>query len=88
VNAGTLAEFMLVCIGVIVLRVTRPETPRPFRAPGGPAFAILGVLSCTALIGFLPLVTLARFLLYLAAGLAVYFGYAARHSRVVAVERA
>jgi len=87
VNAGTLAEFMLVCVGVIVLRVTRPETPRPFRAPGGPIFAILGVLSCAALIAFLPVATLVRFLLYLAAGLAVYFGYAARHSRVAVAEQ-
>ena len=61
VNAGTLTEFMLVCIGVIVLRLTRPEMKRPFKAPGGVIIPVLGVLSCGALLSFLPLVTLLRF---------------------------
>jgi len=86
VNAGTLAEFMLVCIGVIVLRLTRPEMNRPFKAPGGVIIPVLGVLSCGAFLSFLPLSTLLRFALYLAVGVAVYFGYAARHSRAAASE--
>src|SRR5258706_10025535 len=81
VNAGTLVEFMLVCIGVIVLRLTRPEMKRPFKAPGGMITPVLGVLSCGALLSFLPLVTLGRFAAYLVAGVVVYFGYAARRSR-------
>jgi APA family basic amino acid/polyamine antiporter len=81
VNAGTLAEFMLVSIGVIVLRLTRPSMHRPFKAPGGMIIPVLAVLSCGALLSFLPLVALARFAIYLAAGLIVYFFYAARHSR-------
>jgi APA family basic amino acid/polyamine antiporter len=81
VNAGTLVEFMLVCIGVIVLRLTRPEMKRPFKAPGGVITPVLGVLSCGALLSFLPLVTLLRFAVYLAAGIVVYFAYAARRNR-------
>jgi APA family basic amino acid/polyamine antiporter len=85
VNAGTLAEFMLVCIGVVVLRVTRPEMHRPFRAPGGVIIPLLGVVACGALLSFLPPATLMRFALYLGIGVAVYFFYAARHSHAAAV---
>jgi APA family basic amino acid/polyamine antiporter len=81
VNAGTLAEFMLVSIGVIVLRLTRPAMHRPFKAPGGVTIPVLAVISCGALLSFLPLVALLRFTVYIAAGLAVYFLYAAHHSR-------
>ena len=80
VNAGTLAEFALVCAGVIVLRVTRPEMPRPFKAPGGLILPVLGILSCLALISFLPIATLQRFALWLAAGVVFYFLYAARRT--------
>src|SRR5258706_12570452 len=75
VNAGTLVEFMLVCIGVIVLRLTRPEMKRPFKAPGGVIIPVLGVVSCGALLSFLPLVTLLRFAGHLAAAVVVYFAY-------------
>jgi APA family basic amino acid/polyamine antiporter len=80
VNAGTLAEFALVCGGVIVLRVTRPDMPRPFRAPGGLILPVLGIISCLALLAFLPPVTLQRFALWLAAGVVFYFLYAARRT--------
>jgi APA family basic amino acid/polyamine antiporter len=78
VNAGTLTEFILVSIGVVVLRVIRPSMPRPFRAPGGVIMPILSVLSCGALLSFLPVVTLLRFFAWVAFGVAVYFVYAAR----------
>lgn len=84
VNAGTLAEFALVCLGVIVLRVTQPDLNRPFKAPGGPILPVLGILSCGALLSFLPLVTLFRFALWLALGVVVYFAYAARRNRAAA----
>lgn len=80
VNAGTLAEFMLVCLGVIVLRATRPDMHRPFKAPGGMILPILGILSCGALLSFLPLVTLMRFAVWILVGLVVYFAYAARRT--------
>ncbi len=81
VNAGTLAEFMMVSTGVIVLRIMRPGLHRPFKAPGGVTIPVLAVLSCGALLSFLPLAALGRFAMYLTAGLAVYFLYAVRHSR-------
>lgn len=82
VNIGTLAAFVLVCIGVIVLRKTHPDMPRPFRVQGGIIIPVLGVLSCGALIAFLPFETHMRFLLWLVAGMVIYFGYSIRHSRL------
>ena len=64
VNIGTLAAFVLVCAGVIVLRRTQPEKPRPFVIPLGPVIPVLGVVSCAALIAFLPLETDLRFLVW------------------------
>jgi basic amino acid/polyamine antiporter, APA family len=81
VNAGTLVEFSLVCLGVIVLRITQPGLERPFKAPGGMVLPVLGILSCWALLSFLPLVTLFRFALWLGVGVIVYFAYAARRPR-------
>lgn len=82
VNIGTLAAFVLVCAGVIILRVKHPDMPRPFRTPGGLAVPILGILSCGALIAFLPLVTHLRFILWLAVGVLIYFAYSVRHSHL------
>jgi basic amino acid/polyamine antiporter, APA family len=82
VNIGTLAAFVLVCGGVIMLRRTHPEMPRPFKMPFGTLIAGLGVISCAALIAFLPYETHLRFLVWLAIGLVIYFGYSARHSRL------
>jgi basic amino acid/polyamine antiporter, APA family len=80
VNIGTLAAFVLVCIGVIVLRYTHPDMPRPFKMPWGPVLPIMGVLSCGSLIAFLPSETHWRFILWLAAGLVIYFAYGIRKS--------
>ncbi len=82
VNIGTLTAFVLVCGGVIVLRYTHPEMPRPFKAPGGIILPVLGVLSCGALIAFLPSVTHLRFLVWLGVGAVIYFAYSYRHSRL------
>jgi APA family basic amino acid/polyamine antiporter len=82
VNVGTLAAFVLVCAGVIALRITKPEMERPFKTPGGLIVPILGVLSCGALIAFLPLLTHLRFVAWLAVGMVIYFAYSARHSRL------
>jgi APA family basic amino acid/polyamine antiporter len=80
VNAGTLAEFILVCVGVIVLR-RRPGIVRSFRTPGGILIPLLGIASCAALLSFLPTVILARYAVYIATGFAVYFVYAGRRRR-------
>jgi APA family basic amino acid/polyamine antiporter len=86
VNAGTLAEFALVCGSVIVLRLTRPDMPRPFKAPGGLVLPVLGIVSCLALLSFLPAVTLQRFVLWLTVGIAFYFLYAARRTGALTAE--
>lgn len=82
VNIGTLTAFVLVCAGVIVLRKTHPDLPRPFKMPGGILLPVLGIISCGALIAFLPPQTHVRFVLWLAAGLVIYFCYGIRKSRL------
>ena len=82
VNIGTLTAFVLVCAGVIVLRRTHPEYPRPYKMPFGILLPILGILSCGALILFLPLITHLRFILWLGVGLLFYFAYSMHHSKL------
>lgn len=82
VNIGTLAAFVLVCLGVIVLRRTHADLPRPFKNPFTPLFPVLGMLSCGALMAFLPQQTWTRFLLWLGLGLVIYFVYSIRHSKL------
>jgi len=80
VNIGTLAAFVLVCGGVIILRSTRPDLPRPFRTPMSPLIPLLGIAFCLYLMTRLPEVTWLRFVIWLAIGLLVYFGYSRKHS--------
>lgn len=82
VNIGTLAAFALVCSGVLVLRVRRPDLPRPFRAPFGPVIPALGVLSCLYLMLNLGLNTWLRFIAWMLVGLIVYLLYSRTHSRL------
>jgi APA family basic amino acid/polyamine antiporter len=81
-NIGTLFAFVLVSAGVIVLRKVEPDRPRPFRAPWVPVTPILAILSCLYLMVQLPLLTWIRFGIWLALGLALYFFYGMRHSRL------
>jgi len=80
VNIGTLFAFITVCIGVVVLRYTHPDLKRPFKTPFMPYIPILGVISCSYLIYNLPWVTMARFVIWMAVGIVVYFGYSRFHS--------
>ena len=82
VNIGTLAAFVLVCGGVIFMRRLHPEMPRPFKMPGGVILPLCGMLSCGALIAFLPWETHLRFVAWLAVGMIIYFAYGIRHSRL------
>ena len=82
VNIGTLAAFVLVCLGVLVLRITKPEMKRPFRSPFSPIFPVLGMLSCSALMAFLPAITWLRFVIWLVIGLMVYFSFSVHHSKL------
>jgi APA family basic amino acid/polyamine antiporter len=82
VNIGTLFAFILVSIGVVILRRTRPDLPRAFRVPAAPLVATLATLMCLYLMLNLKGETWVRFLIWMALGLVVYFAYGRRHSRL------
>jgi APA family basic amino acid/polyamine antiporter len=79
-NIGTLFAFVLVSIGVIVLRRKQPERHRGFRVPGGPVFPILSVVFCVLLMAGLPVRTWERFFIWLVIGLFVYVLYSRKRS--------
>jgi len=81
-NIGTLFAFILVCIGVVILRRTESSRPRPFRVPMVPLFPILGVIFCFVLMLSLPLETWIRFFVWLGIGLLIYFFYGVGHSKL------
>ncbi len=81
-NIGTLFAFILVCAGVIILRVREPGRARPFRAPGGLFTPLAGIAFCLYLILGLEFMTWMRFVIWLAAGLLIYFMYGYRNSRL------
>ncbi|MEO6326839.1 MAG: amino acid permease [Thermoanaerobaculia bacterium] len=81
-NIGTLFAFILVCAGILILRVRRPEAERKFRAPFIWLTAPLGVIFCVYLAYGLPRHTWIRFWIWLAVGLCAYFVYSARHSKL------
>jgi basic amino acid/polyamine antiporter, APA family len=85
-NIGTLFAFVLVCIGILILRVREPQRHRVFRVPLVPWVPLLGIAMCMFLMAGLPLLTWVRFALWLALGLAVYFLYG-RHQSRLAVRR-
>ena len=82
VNIGTLAAFLLVSIGVIVLRRTRPDLPRAFRVPLMPVLPLVSAAACLWLMGNLPGDTWLRFQAWMALGFIVYAVYGRRHSRL------
>ncbi len=79
-NIGTLFAFVLVSIGVIVLRYKEPDRHRPFRVPGAPFTPLISIAACLYLMLQLPRVTWIRFGIWLAIGLVFYFLYGYRHS--------
>ncbi len=79
-NIGTLFAFVLVSLGVLVLRRTQPERRRGFRTPAVPAVPILSILCCLVLMASLPVETWLRFLVWLIVGLVIYFLYSQHHS--------
>jgi APA family basic amino acid/polyamine antiporter len=81
-SIGTLFAFVLVCIGVIIMRKTDPDLPRPFRTPWVPVLPILGVLINFLLMLGLGGLTWTAFLTWMAIGLAVYFTYSRYHSKL------
>jgi len=82
-NIGTLFAFILVCIGILILRKRDPNRPRTFKTPLVPFVPILGVTSCLYLMLGLPWITWIRFGLWLVVGMVVYFSYGFRRSRLL-----
>ena len=82
VNIGTLFAFLIVNIGVIILRRTQPDLERGFRVPFVPVFPLIGSALCIYLMSRLELVTWLRFLGWLLLGLVIYFLYGRTHSRL------
>jgi APA family basic amino acid/polyamine antiporter len=83
VSIGTLLAFVLVCIGVVMLRRTAPELERPFRTPWVPTVPILGAVICLAQMIGLPVQTWIRLLIWLVTGLVIYFAYSRRNAYAV-----
>jgi basic amino acid/polyamine antiporter, APA family len=86
-NIGTLFAFALVAAGVIILRFTDPERPRPFRTPFVPWIPLLAIACCAYLMYELPAITWIRFFLWMAAGLLIYGFYGIRRSRLAGNRR-
>jgi APA family basic amino acid/polyamine antiporter len=82
VNIGTLFAFIVVSIGVVVLRRTHPDLPRSFRVPASPVVPFLAVVACGYLMLNLPVETWLRFVIWMIIGFVVYFLYGRGHSRV------
>src|SRR5208337_1530939 len=74
-NIGTLFAFVLVSVGVIVLRIRDGDRHRSFRVPGGPVIPALSVIFCFLLMAGLPIITWYRFIIWLVIGLFIYFLY-------------
>jgi APA family basic amino acid/polyamine antiporter len=87
VSIGSLLAFLLVCVGVLVLRRTAAEVPRPFRVPWVPWVPVLGGLACLAQMLSLPRSTWERLLIWMAMGFVVYFLYSRQRARVRRLER-
>jgi basic amino acid/polyamine antiporter, APA family len=87
VNIGTLFAFVLVSVGVLVLRRTRPDLPRAFRVPLVPLVPVLSVLACVWLMLNLAVETWLRFVVWMVIGFVVYYAYGRGHSRLGASPR-
>jgi basic amino acid/polyamine antiporter, APA family len=82
-NIGTLFAFILICLGIIILRYKDPDRERPFRVPFGPLLLpVMGIVSCLGLIYYLPPSSWWRFVGWLGVGLVIYLLYGYRHSRL------
>lgn len=81
-SIGTLLAFILVCIGIIVLRKKMPNAPRAFKTPFVPFVPICGVLTCLSLMIFLPADTWIRLLVWMLIGLDIYAAYGMKNSKI------
>jgi len=81
-SIGTLLAFVMVCLGVIILRHRQPDLPRAFRTPWVPLVPILGIVTCIAMMVSLPQGTWIRLIVWLVIGLAVYFFFGKKNSKI------
>ena len=82
-SIGTLLAFVIVCGGMLVLRLREPDRPRPFRVPGGPAVPLLGIATCLLMMVFLPWPTWLRLGAWFALGAVVYAAYSHRSAAAI-----
>jgi APA family basic amino acid/polyamine antiporter len=82
VSIGTLIAFIVVCIGVLVLRYTRPELPRPFRVPAIWPVSVLGVIFCGIMAVTLDVLTWVRLAIWTVIGVVIYFSYSYHRSKL------
>ena len=83
-NIGTFFAFVLVCFGVMLLRYTKPDLPRPFRLPLMPLVPIVSIRACLYLMAGLPWATWIRFVVWTIIGILVYAAYGMKHSKLAA----
>ncbi|WP_128547378.1 amino acid permease [Larkinella soli] len=81
-SIGTLLAFIMVCLGVMILRKQQPDAPRAFRTPWVPVVPILGILTCLVMMVSLPGDTWLRLVIWLALGLVIYFTYGKKRSKL------
>jgi basic amino acid/polyamine antiporter, APA family len=82
ISMGILLAFAVVCAGVLVLRYTRPDEPRPFRVPYAPVTCVLGTVVCLGMTYFLSAATWGRLVIWTAIGMSIYALYGYSHSRL------
>jgi len=82
VNIGVLSAFIVICSAVLLLRVRKPDLPRAFRTPWVPVIPVVGILFSIWLLSELAAITWMVFLVWVAIGALIYFGYGMRHSRL------
>jgi APA family basic amino acid/polyamine antiporter len=87
VSIGTLFAFVLVAIGVIVMRKKMPDAPRHFKTPLVPLVPILGILVCVSMMLSLPKITWIRLFVWMGIGFLIYFTYSVKHSKVRKAEK-
>ena len=81
-SIGTLLAFIIVCAGVMILRYTQPNLPRPYKVPYVPLFPFLGILVCLSMMSSLDHETWWRLIIWLAIGLVIYFTYSRFQSKL------
>lgn len=81
-SIGTLFAFVLVCVGILIMRKTSPDIERPFKTPFVPVVPILGILVCVAMIFGLGWANWARLFVWLGIGFVIYFGYSIKNSKL------